>query len=189
MDALLPLASLTAVAVITPGPNNVVVMTRGAAAGFLGAAPAILGILVGVFVMTVVAVWAAGSIIAETIARYVVWVGALALAAMAISIWRDAGKASPGAALLSPMALAAFQFINPKAWITSSTVAATAAVAGLSAATVLTMTVVISALGLSAWALGGALLSTWLARGGRQRVFERVLAISLFLSAMALLFL
>ena len=189
MDTLLPLVSLTAVAVITPGPNNVVVMTRGAASGFCSAAPSILGILIGVFAMTVVTIWAAGSINAGTIARYVVWAGALSLAAMAVSIWRDAGQGSPGAALLSPAALAAFQFANPKAWITSSTVAATAAVAGLPSATVLKMTVLISALGLSAWALGGAMLSTWLSRGGRRRVFERVLAISLFLSAVALLFL
>lgn len=47
MTSLLAIAGLLFVAAGTPGPNNLVVMRTAAAAGFIGALPAVGGVVLG----------------------------------------------------------------------------------------------------------------------------------------------
>lgn len=186
MDALFAITGLVAVTVLTPGPNNVVVMARGGAAGFSAATPAILGILTGSLAMMTAAVWFLNAVHTDALARATVWIGALALSAMAVAMWRAAGKEVRGAIGFSPIGLALFQLANPKAWIATSTVAASASLASVSPFAVVAVTGTVSAAGLSLWAAGGALLSEKLSHGTRRRTFERVLALCLLFTALAL---
>lgn len=101
-------------------------------------------------------------------------------------MWRHAGNSEAGAVSLSPAGLALFQFANPKAWIATSAIAASASFTSAPPIVVVVLTAAISAAGLSLWAAGGALLSGWLSHGDRRRAFERVLASSLLLTALAL---
>ena len=64
MDALIGVAGLVAVAAITPGPNNLVVMRTAAHSGFMGALPAIAGIVAGGLAMLLLVIAGVGVLFA-----------------------------------------------------------------------------------------------------------------------------
>jgi threonine/homoserine/homoserine lactone efflux protein len=121
MEALLPIALFGAAAAGTPGPNNVMLTASGSAFGFWRSLPHILGITFGFPVM----VFALGLGIGEIFARYpqvhlaLKYFGAAYLLYLA---WRiaQAGRPEAGDANGRPLTFfeaAAFQWVNPKAWM------------------------------------------------------------------------
>ena len=105
---------------ITPGPNNVMVAASAANHGVRATVPHMLGIAFGFSVMLVVVCAGLGSILSiwpplVPLARVV---GALWLALLA---WKIATAPPPGEEgprrLLGFFGAAAFQWINPKAWL------------------------------------------------------------------------
>ncbi len=113
---------------ITPGPNNVMLTTSGLIFGMARTWPHILGIPFGVAVQLVVVGSGLGAVFAlepriQTVLKVV---GTLYLLWMAWKLWR-AGE-MPDASLARPVSFfqaAAFQFVNPKAWLIAVTVVAT----------------------------------------------------------------
>lgn len=122
---LLPALALFAVSSsITPGPNNVMVTASGANFGFARTLPHMLGISIGFPVMVIAVGLGLGQVFAQLPMLHSVmkWVGAAYLLWLAwkLATARPTGIDDGAPAQSRPMTLlqaAAFQWVNPKAWI------------------------------------------------------------------------
>ncbi|HEY3108476.1 MAG TPA: LysE family translocator [Chloroflexota bacterium] len=112
----------------TPGPSNALLTATGANVGVLRGLPALFGVAAGMGTMMFVVAFGLGAVIldhpiASTGAR---WCGAAFLCWLA---WRIATAGRAGAAASGPpigfVGAAAFQWINPKAWLVCASAAAT----------------------------------------------------------------
>jgi threonine/homoserine/homoserine lactone efflux protein len=121
IDTILAIALFGFVAAATPGPNNVMLTASGSAFGFVRTLPHVTGIVVG-FPLMVIAV---GLGLGEIFTRYpqvhliLKYLGAAYLLYLA---WRiaQAGRPDGGSADARPLTFleaAAFQWVNPKAWM------------------------------------------------------------------------
>ena len=130
MIALLPALMLFSfVSSITPGPNNLMLMSSGLNFGFGRTVPHLLGVAVGFTLMVALV----GLGLSQVFVRAPVllvglkWVGAAYLVFLAVKIARsgppkaDAARARP----ITFLQAAAFQWVNPKAWIMAVTACAT----------------------------------------------------------------
>ena len=121
-EMLLPLTVFSVASTVTPGPNNVMLTASGSAFGFRRSVPHMLGITVGFPLM----LFTVGLGLGEIFTRYtqihlaLKYVGAAYLLYLA---WRiaqsgqsDGGEAD-GRRPLTFLEAAAFQWVNPKAWI------------------------------------------------------------------------
>ena len=123
------LAIFCFVSSITPGPNNIMLMTSGVNFGVRRTIPHALGVSLGFPLMVAVV----GLGLAGIFSRFPVllvamkWLGAAYLVYLAVKLARATPIAS-GSAGGRPMTFfqaAAFQWINPKAWIMALTAVAT----------------------------------------------------------------
>lgn len=173
---------------ITPGPNNLMLMASGVNFGFRRTLPHMLGIGVGFTVMLVMVGFGLGSIFTalpmlETLLQAVAVIYMLWLA------WKIAQSAPPEArgTTAKPMTFlqaAAFQWVNPKAWIMALSAIPIYA-PGQETARVLMVAAVFGAVNLpsvSTWALAGTLLRRWLQDPVRLRIFNWGMAGLLVLS-------
>jgi threonine/homoserine/homoserine lactone efflux protein len=121
LEMILPLTIFGVASTITPGPNNVMLTASGSAFGFQRSVPHMLGITVGFPVM----IYTVGLGLGELFTRYtgvhlaLKYVGAAYLLYLA---WRIAQSGQPGgddanARPLTFLEAAAFQWVNPKAWV------------------------------------------------------------------------
>ena len=117
---LLALISFCFVSTITPGPNNMMLLSSGATFGFRRTIPHIFGISGGCVVMVLLLGWALAGIVGRAPALYAV----LHIASTAYLLWlawriaTSAGVGS-GASAGTPLRTihaAGFQWLNPKAW-------------------------------------------------------------------------
>lgn len=121
-ELLLALTVFVFVATITPGPNNVMVLASGANFGFVRSVPHMLGIACGIVVMVAAVGVGLGGLFRAYPVLYDIlrWVGAAYLLYLA---WRIARAGSPevsGRRSDGPLGFfgaAAFQWVNPKAWV------------------------------------------------------------------------
>jgi threonine/homoserine/homoserine lactone efflux protein len=130
MLALLPaLVLFSFVSSITPGPNNLMLMTSGLNFGFRRTLPHFLGVGLGFTFMVLLV----GIGLSQVFARVPVllvalkWVGAAYMVYLAIKIARSGPLKSGGAGEkpITFLQAAAFQWVNPKAWIMAVTACAT----------------------------------------------------------------
>lgn len=120
METLLPLLGFVVVSTVTPGPNNLMVLTSGANWGLARTMPHIVGISVG-FPLMIIAVGLGLGAAFQTwpvLHDILKWVGFLYMLYLA---WRIAGSGRPEldgrhARPLTLVEAAAFQWVNPKAW-------------------------------------------------------------------------
>ena len=119
-ETLLPLASFCLVSSITPGPNNMMLLSSGATFGFRRTMPHIVGISGGCALMVLVLGW----VLAGVVGRVPGLFTALHIASTLYLLWlawriataTGAHGAKPGARPLGVLGAAAFQWVNPKAW-------------------------------------------------------------------------
>jgi threonine/homoserine/homoserine lactone efflux protein len=117
---LLALVTFCLVATITPGPNNMMLLSSGASFGLRRTVPHILGISAGCAVMVLIVGWSVGSVAQQLPAFYT----ALQIVSAAYLLWlawRIATSDAPGqsgsrARPMNALEAAAFQWVNPKAW-------------------------------------------------------------------------
>lgn len=188
-ELLLAFALFAVVSSITPGPNNLMLLASGVNFGFRATVPHILGIGAG-FAALLLAV---GGGLAALFVRWpwahtaLQWVGAAYLLWLAWRLARAGAPTEGPAVTAEPLGFwgaAAFQWVNPKAWIMGIT-AFTTYVQTPSAGTVVTMAALFALLNLpclSVWALLGSRLRGWMAVGRRQRVFNGLMGALLVLS-------
>jgi threonine/homoserine/homoserine lactone efflux protein len=117
--ALLSLIGFAVVMYVTPGPNNVMIAASAANHGVRATMPHMLGIVVGFSVMLALVSGGLGSALVTwpLLLPLFHWGGAAWLAVLAWQI----GSAPPGEGtrrrVLGFFGAAAFQWINPKAWL------------------------------------------------------------------------
>jgi len=122
LDLLMGFALFALVTSITPGPNNTMLLASGVNFGFNRTIPHMLGITCGFFVLVVAVGFGLGAVFQTYPMLYTVlrYVGAAYLLYLAWKIAHSGpvsesenGESKP----ISYLGAAAFQWVNPKAWI------------------------------------------------------------------------
>lgn len=192
-ELLAALLSFAFVTSITPGPNNLMLMTSGANFGLRRTVPHMFGISIGHAVMVFLVGLGIGGLfeafpLAKTVLKVVSVVYMLWLA------WKIATSAAPegGAARGQPMTFlqaASFQWVNPKAW--AMALGATSAYApDESLGAYLLIALVFASVNLpsvSVWAVAGQQVKQWLTNPARLRAFNLGMAALLVLSLIPVL--
>lgn len=124
-----PLALFALVSSITPGPNNVMLAASGLNFGFRRSMPHLLGVNLGFTLMIFLVGIGLGSVFQQAPVLYTVlkYVGAAYLLYLAWKI-ANSGGVEEGEARGKPMTFlqaAAFQWVNPKAWVMAVGIIAT----------------------------------------------------------------
>lgn len=193
-DLLLALASFALVTVITPGPNNLMLMTSGANFGFRRSIPHMLGVglgfpimifFVGIGVMQVFDLWP----LSYTILKV------LSVLYMLYLAWKIANTVPPSNAPeatgtpLTFLQASAFQWVNPKAW-SMALGAITLYATGRDLAAILWVSgtyVAMGCISTTSWTVLGQQLRRLLNRPNRLRVFNWAMATLLVASLIPVL--
>lgn len=184
--ALLVFAFVTS---ITPGPNNLMLLASGVNFGFRRTVPHMLGIGAGFLLLLLAVGFGLGAVVARFPALHtgLKVIGGLYLLYLAwrIAMSRAIGEARGTGRPLSFLEAAAFQWVNPKAWVMA--LAAMAAYTDPDRYTTSVLLVgfafaVVNLPSVSAWAGFGAALRSWLADPARLKWFNLVMAMLLVLS-------
>ncbi|MDT8326957.1 MAG: LysE family translocator [Roseovarius sp.] len=182
LDLLTALVGFAFVTVITPGPNNLMLMTSGANFGFRRTVPHMLGIglgfptmvfLVGIGVMQVFDLWPPSYVILKI----------ASVAYLLYLAWKIANAAPPKEALSESRPLtfvqsAAFQWVNPKAWSMALS-AVTLYATGRDLVAVLWVAgiyVLVSTISTTSWTVLGQQLRRLLKSPARLRAFNWIMA-------------
>ncbi len=117
---LFALMTFAFVSTVSPGPNNIMLMTSGANVGFMRTIPHMLGIVLGFSLMVIlIGIGLMGVFTAYPIAHQALQVGCiiyLVYLAMKIALSRPVSSNASTYKPMSFLAAANFQWINPKAW-------------------------------------------------------------------------
>jgi threonine/homoserine/homoserine lactone efflux protein len=192
--ALLPLATFIFVSSITPGPNNVMLTASGANFGYQRSVPHMLGITVGCALMLFLVGAGLGAVFGQFPQIYTLlqYVGAAYLIWLA---WKIATAGQAGQAESKPQPLsfwqaAAFQWVNPKAWLMSVGVVAAYTSPSSYWSSLLLGTAVMLVVNypcISVWTLFGSVIGRWLQSPRALTVFNWGMAAMLLLSLWPLL--
>jgi len=183
MNGPLALVGFSFVSSVTPGPNNVLLWASGAEFGLRRTVRHIAGTAAGIGLMALAVAAGLGALITTVpeIAVAMKVIGSVYLLYLAFQIAGARGMARGD--LAHPLGLvqaAAFQLINPKAWIFALGAITTfrptelPPVAGSIVVALTMMAVVVPTASL--WATGGGALSRYLTGQRRQRVVSLALA-------------
>jgi threonine/homoserine/homoserine lactone efflux protein len=182
----LPCATYAFVMSITPGPNNVMLTAAGANFGLRRTLPHIMGVTCGFGTQVAAVCCGLGVLFTRwpQLHTALKWVGAGYLLYLGWQLLRARGAASGEAGKPVTFAeAAAFQYLNPKAWVISLTAAtlflppqlgqvlATGFVAGI--------VTLVNLPCITAWALFGSSLGLVLTRPGARRIFNAAMALAL----------
>ena len=178
----------------TPGPSNALLTATGANVGVRRGLPTLLGTAAGLGLMMFVVAFGLGSLILAkpTVLAGVKWLGAAFLCWLAWKIATAGGaSAAAGDKPVGPLGAAAFQWVNPKAWLVCTSAAATfldagsGSALGQSAAFALTFVLAVLPSGFP-WLAFGAVLQRYLRSERTLRAFN--IAMGALLAASVLLF-
>jgi threonine/homoserine/homoserine lactone efflux protein len=183
---MLTLASLSALGVfafvssITPGPNNLMLMTSGTNFGFRRTLPHLLGVAIGFVLMLLVVGAGVGAAFQAIPGASLALKGASAayllyLAYRIAVAGPPSTEGRPGARPLTFLQAAAFQWVNPKAWTMALTAVAVYVPGENGALGLPVVAVVFGAVNLPCvglWALAGVQLRRLLDRPQALRAFN-----------------
>ncbi|MDR6900038.1 LysE family translocator [Rhizobium miluonense] len=189
LDTFLALLLFAFTTSITPGPNNMMLFTSGVNFGFRRTIPHMLGIGVGFFVLLIAVGLGLGALLHTVPVLYT----ALKFAGGAYLVWiawkigtsRSLSEAESDARPMSFISAAAFQWVNPKAWVMAVTAMATYTNEQLYLFTVLLVGFAFAAVNVpsvSTWAGFGSVLRDWLSDPVRLKWFNITMAVLLVLS-------
>ncbi|NKJ36921.1 LysE family translocator [Rhizobium sp. SG570] len=189
LDTFLALLLFAFTTSITPGPNNMMLFTSGVNFGFRRTIPHMLGIGVGFFVLLIAVGLGLGALLHTVPLLYT----ALKFAGGAYLVWiawkigtsRSLSDRESGAQPMSFMSAAAFQWVNPKAWVMAVTAMATYTNEQLYLFSVLLVGLAFAAVNVpsvSTWAGFGSALRDWLSDPVRLKWFNITMAVLLVLS-------
>ena len=192
-DLILALAAFALATSITPGPNNLMLMTSGANFGLRRTLPHMTGVALG-FVILAVAV---GLGLGQALQAWPAGLLGLKAASVVYMLWlawkfATAAPPEPGQAAGRPMTFlqaAAFQWVNPKAWAMALTAVTVYAPGQTPAAVIATAAIfgIVNLPSVGLWALAGTALSRVLSSPSRLRAFNVTMAALLVLSLWPLL--
>jgi threonine/homoserine/homoserine lactone efflux protein len=194
MEPLVPLAVFAFVSSITPGPNNIMLTSSGLIFGFLRSIPHMLGITTGFGVMLALCAFGIGSLIvalpALHIALKVAGSGYLLYLAWKLRSMAFSQEKPHDARPMTFLGAAAFQFVNPKAWVMAITgVSAFLPVVQPAWFAIALFCLVFCLINLpcvGVWAGAGAVLRRHLSQPKWQRLFCTVMVLLTIYSAAAI---
>lgn len=197
MDAeiLTALALFACVASITPGPNNMMLMSSGLTFGWRLTLPHMLGVAIG-FTVMIFAVGVGLGALFEAMPQLYLALKVISVAYLLVLAWKIANSgpiAEGGRAGSKPMTFlqaAAFQWVNPKAWVMAVTAIAAYAPKQAFFANVLIVSGVFGIVNLpciSAWAMFGMVLRRFLHNASLVRIINMGMALALVASVYPLL--
>ncbi|MFS8111825.1 LysE family translocator [Rhizobium jaguaris] len=174
---------------ITPGPNNMMLFASGVNFGFRRTIPHMLGIGAG-FLSLLLGVGLGLGALLHTVpllytalkfagGAYLVWI------AWKIATSRSLSEQESGVEPMSFLSAAAFQWVNPKAWVMAVTAMATYTNPQLYLVSVLLVGLAFAAVNIpsvSTWAGFGSALRDWLSDPVRLKWFNITMAVLLVLS-------
>ncbi|MEZ2219190.1 LysE family translocator [Rhizobium sp. RCC_161_2] len=189
LDTFLALLLFAFTTSITPGPNNMMLFASGVNFGFRRTIPHMLGIGVGFFVLLLGVGLGLGALL-HTVPLlytalkfaggvYLVWI------AWKIATSRSIAEKESGAQPMSFLSAAAFQWVNPKAWVMAVTAMATYTNPELYLISVVIVGLAFAAVNVpsvSTWAGFGSALRDWLSDPVRLKWFNITMAVLLVLS-------
>ncbi|MBY5442566.1 LysE family translocator [Rhizobium leguminosarum] len=189
LDTFLALVLFAFTTSITPGPNNMMLFASGVNFGFRRTIPHMFGIGVGFFSLLIGVGFGLGALLHTVPVVYT----ALKFAGGAYLVWiawkiatsRSLSEGSTGVEPMSFVAAAAFQWVNPKAWVMAVTAMATYINPQLYLASVLIVGLAFAAVNVpsvSTWAGFGSALREWLSDPVRLKWFNISMAVLLVLS-------
>lgn len=174
---------------ITPGPNNMMLFASGVNFGFRRTIPHMLGIGAGFLSLLIGVGLGLGALLHAVPVLYtgLKFAGGLYLVWIAwkIGTSRSLSEGSAASEPMSFLAAAAFQWVNPKAWVMAVTAMATYTDERQYFLTVLVVGVAFAAVNLpsvSTWAGFGSALREWLAVPVRLKWFNITMAVLLVIS-------
>jgi threonine/homoserine/homoserine lactone efflux protein len=181
------------VAAITPGPSNLILTSTGAAVGVLRGLPALMGQVVGMGLMLFIIALGLGSLVLASplIVQGLRWCGIAMLLWLAWKIaTAGSSEATAGVVWVGFWEAAAFQWVNPKAWLICT--AAVGTYMPTKGGTVLWQSVALALLFVAAalpscfvWLAAGASVQRWLRTERAATIFNvtmgALLAVSIFL--------
>jgi threonine/homoserine/homoserine lactone efflux protein len=192
MTWLLGLVGFSLAVSITPGPNNALLWASGATFGYRRTLPHVLGTAIGLGTMALATAAGLGAVIAAIpeLAFAMKLAGSAYLLYLAVQIGRSHGlRAGSVASPLSLLQGAAFQLINPKAWVFALGAITTFRPADLPVAPgsvlvamVMMLVIVPSA---STWAAAGGLLGRFLSGERAHGLVSIVLAVLVALTVVS----
>ncbi|SDH08252.1 MULTISPECIES: LysE family translocator [unclassified Duganella] len=186
-ELLLSLCGFATVSSITPGPNNTMMLASGLNYGFKRSVPHLLGICCGFAFMMFATGLGLHAVfervpMLQTILKYG---GALYLLWLAWKLAHAAPMSGEQAALSKPMGFwgaAAFQWINPKAWVMILSALTTYLPQGFEVADVLVPATVFWVIGIfcvGSWVVFGVAMRRVLQDPRSVRIFNLVMALAL----------
>jgi len=183
---------------ITPGPNNTMMLASGVNFGFSRSLPHMAGITVGFCLMILLMGMGLGTVFERYPLLYAVmrYAGGAYMLYLAWKIFRSKpvpDTVTPGTATARPMgfaAAAAFQWVNPKAWVMALGAITTYLPAQHSLWQVLALIGVMGVINMpstGSWALFGSSMRRYLQQPTFLRVFNALAALALVASLYPLL--
>ncbi|WDZ75190.1 LysE family translocator [Ensifer adhaerens] len=188
-DTLLALFLFAFTTSITPGPNNMMLFASGVNFGFVRTVPHMLGIGAGFFVLLIAVGFGLGALLHSVPLLYT----ALKFAGGAYLVWiawkigtsRSLGEGKAGARPMTFLSAAAFQWVNPKAWVMAVSAMATYTSSDSYLMSVLVVGLVFALVNVpsvSTWAGFGSALRQWLSEPSRLKWFNITMAVLLVVS-------
>ncbi|MBZ7922387.1 LysE family translocator [Ensifer adhaerens] len=188
-DTLLALFLFAFTTSITPGPNNMMLFASGVNFGFVRTVPHMLGIGAGFFLLLIAVGFGLGALLHSVPLLYT----ALKFAGGAYLVWiawkigtsRSLSEGKAGANPMTFLAAAAFQWVNPKAWVMAVSAMATYTSSDSYLMSVLVVGLVFALVNVpsvSTWAGFGSALRQWLSEPSRLKWFNMTMAVLLVVS-------
>lgn len=186
-ELLLPLCIFAAISSITPGPNNTMILASGLNYGFVRSLPHLFGITCGFSFMIFASGLGLHAVFEQVPMLQIVlkYGGAIYLLWLAWKLAHASPMSAEQAALSKPMgfwAAAAFQWINPKAWVMSLTALTTYLPQGFGVSDAALLAGVFGVIGtfcVGCWAGFGVAMRRVLQDPRAVRIFNIVMALAL----------
>ena len=188
---LIAFAMFAFVASITPGPNNLLLLSSGVNHGFRSSVPLLLGINIGFFVLLTAVGLGVSQLFAYlpvsflflkfTGAAYLIYLSWSLVSASTEPIAEATATKKP----ISFISAAAFQWVNPKAWVMATSAFSTYSHRSPSTIEVLTIALVFCIIGLpciALWAAAGTRLRSVMRNSALHRLFNYGMAALLLAS-------
>jgi threonine/homoserine/homoserine lactone efflux protein len=193
-DVLLALAAFAFVSSVTPGPNNFMLLASGVNFGFIRTIPHMCGIAFGFCLLLLAVGFGLGALLTAYpplhLALKVVGGAYLLYLAWRIATARSIKERSGKDAPMTFLEAAAFQWVNPKAWVLAVTAMAIYTDPARPFVTVLLVTLVFGLVNwpsVSIWAAFGVMLRQFLADPVRLKWFNIAMGVLLAFSLVPLL--
>ena len=194
-DVLIAASLFSFVSSITPGPNNMMMLASGVNFGFRRSVPHWLGICGGFTFMLCAVGLGLHTLLADHPAlydllryagsAYLVWMAWRLATATVVPATQDDDAPKSEARPLGVWAAAAFQWVNPKAWVMAVTAMSAYLPARAQAMDVVVLALLFGVINLpcvACWAGGGAALRRFLQDPLRLRIFNISMALALLAS-------